>query len=120
MALLYPNEKIVRTWFRLADYTSGAAIVPLLTWKGLAMRSLGYLAFALVVAMGAGAPAYAANTCQADNLTCATTMPVGGYCECTARGATHSGTVVSQPNRGRTDNSTAGGCGAHPNAPGCR
>ena len=84
------------------------------------MRSVSYLSFALIVGLALASPAFAANTCQADNLTCATTMPVGGYCECTARGATHSGTVMSRPARGRTDNATAGGCGAHPNAPGCR
>ena len=47
-------------------------------------------------------------------------MPIGGYCECTAHGNTQSGTVVSHPAPGRRDNATAGGCGAHPNAPGCR
>ena len=49
---------------------------------------------------------------------CSTTMPIGGYCECTAHGATHGGTVVNTPAK-RPINSTAGGCGAHPEAPGC-
>lgn len=84
------------------------------------MRSIGFAAFALIIALSAGGPAYAANMCRAENLTCATTMPVGGYCECTAHGATKSGTVASSAAPGGHDNSTAGGCGAHPNAPGCR
>ncbi len=67
----------------------------------------------------AAAPA-AANTCQAGGLMCATTMPVGGYCECTAHHDTESGTVVPTPFRGHKVDATAGGCGAEPNAPGCR
>ncbi len=83
------------------------------------MRSTGYFAFALVVGLAAGSPAFAANMCRAENLSCATTMPVGGYCECTSHGVTKDGTVAASA-RGRADNSTAGGCGAHPNAAGCR
>lgn len=64
--------------------------------------------------------ANAANMCSAPPLSCATTMPIGGYCECSARGMTQDGTVVERPVRGKRINSTAGGCGAHPNAPGCR
>jgi hypothetical protein len=69
-----------------------------------------------------GGPAFAANMCQAETLSCATTMPVGGYCECTSRGSTQSGTVVEHLSRRQAEpvNSTAGGCGAHPGAPGCR
>ena len=74
------------------------------------------LAFASLAAAALVSGPARANTCQAGGLTCATTMPPGGYCECTARGATESGTVVSR----RGPNSTAGGCGAHPDAPGCR
>ena len=66
------------------------------------------------------APAHAANVCSAPPLSCATTMPIGGYCECTSRGATQDGTVVEKPVRGKPVNSTAGGCGVQPNAPGCR
>ena len=66
------------------------------------------------------APANAANLCSAPPLSCATTMPIGGYCECTSRGMTQDGTVVEAPVRGKRINSTAGGCGAQPNAPGCR
>jgi len=71
----------------------------------------------LAVAALAAGPA-SANTCQTDKLTCATTMPVDGYCECTSHGMTQDGTVVSTPAR-RPANATAGGCGAHPQAPGC-
>jgi hypothetical protein len=84
---------------------------------------IGFLRYGPVVLtslMIASGPALAANTCEAPLLTCATTMPVGGYCECTARGQTHDGTVTARPARGQRDNATAGGCGAHPNAPGCR
>jgi len=83
------------------------------------MRRLGYLTAALAAAVAlAGDPAHA-NTCQADNLTCPTTMPVGGYCECRSHGTTQGGTVVTT-GAPRKQNSTAGGCGAHPGAPGCR
>ena len=60
-----------------------------------------------------------ANVCQAGPLMCSTAMPVGGYCECTARGATESGEVVTRA-QSRPANAKAGGCGAQPNAPGCR
>jgi hypothetical protein len=66
----------------------------------------------------AGGPARA-NTCQADKLTCPTAMPVGGYCECTARGTTQGGTVTA-PAPHEHYNATTGGCGANPGAPGCR
>ncbi len=85
------------------------------------MRLTVYLSCALLAAaaLGSGA-AVAANICDAGRLTCVTTMPVGGYCQCTARGATEDGTVVSRSAPGRPVNSTAGGCGANPGAPGCR
>jgi hypothetical protein len=85
------------------------------------MRLTGYLSCALLAAaaLGGGA-ASAANICQAGRLTCATTMPIGGYCECTAHGNTQDGTVVSKAAPRERVNSTAGGCGAHPEAPGCR
>ena len=86
------------------------------------MKYIAYLACAIVAgAVLPGGSALAANMCRADGgLTCATTMPIGGYCECTARGNTQSGTVEAAPARGRGINSTAGGCGSQPNAPGCR
>ncbi len=79
-------------------------------WFSLACAALALAAFA-------AGPA-SANTCQAGKLSCATTMPVDGYCECTSHGTTQDGTVVSTPTR-RPANATAGGCGAHPQAPGC-
>ena len=89
------------------------------------MKHCLYLSVALMGAMMAfSGQTLAANTCRADTLTCATTMPVGGYCECTSRGNTQGGTVVANTRATRgahvpPDNATAGGCGAHPNAPGC-
>ncbi len=81
-------------------------------------RLLSYLAVS-VMAAAAVAPAHAAM-CRAGKLSCATSMPIGGYCECTARGVTEDGTVVEAPQSKRKINSTAAGCGARPNAPGCR
>lgn len=85
------------------------------------MRPFTYLsaAFAIALTLGA-APAVAKNICQAENLTCATTMPVDGYCECTSHGQTQSGTVVASPAPQSRVNSTAGGCGSQPNSSGCR
>ena len=79
--------------------------------------------FAALMAAGtlvSGGAAFATNICQADTLSCPTTMPVGGYCECHAKGATQSGTVVSKATKHIRTNATAGGCGVHPDAPGCR
>ncbi len=72
----------------------------------------------LAAAFGGGA-ASAANICQTEKLTCATTMPVGGFCECTANGMTQDGSVGPVPPPGEHVNANAGGCGAEPNAPGC-
>ncbi len=84
------------------------------------MRCIPSLAVAVLLATAAmGGPAHA-NMCQAGPLTCATAMPEGGYCECTSRGATESGTAVARASARRSTNSTAGGCGVNPNAPGCR
>ncbi|MBV9758388.1 MAG: hypothetical protein JO047_15175 [Alphaproteobacteria bacterium] len=83
------------------------------------MRRIGFLIFALLpAATFTGGPAQA-NMCQTDHFSCATAMPLGGYCECTSRGNTESGDVVSRVER-RGVNATAGGCGAHPEDPGCR
>ncbi len=85
------------------------------------MRLIGYLACALTVNAALAIGPALAGTCQANGLTCATTMPPGGYCECTARGNTESGTVVTAPVRkSAASNATAGGCGANPNNAGCR
>ena len=73
-----------------------------------------------LILTGASLGSAHAAVCQAGPLTCATTMPAGGYSECTARGATEGGTVLSKPAPRTQLNSTAGGCGAQPNAPGCR
>ncbi len=84
------------------------------------MRRVAHLAFSILAAtMFFKSPALA-NICRAETLTCATTMPVGGYCECTSRGTTEDGTVVTGRQPGHPVNSTAGGCGSQPNAPGCR
>jgi hypothetical protein len=85
------------------------------------MRVPGYLACAFLAfaAFGGGA-ASAANICRAGNMTCATTMPVDGYCECKAHGTTEEGTVVAQSAAARHKvNATGAGCGANPSAPGC-
>ena len=81
-----------------------------------------YLAFslALTAAITFGGGTALANTCVAENLTCPTTMPIDGYCECTSHGTTKGGTVVAKPPSHKRQNATAGGCGAHPDAPGCR
>lgn len=84
------------------------------------MRSIGCLAFVLFVAAALPVSPASANTCRAGKLTCATTMPIDGYCECRSHGATEGGTVVAKPESKRPVNSTAGGCGSDPKAPGCR
>ncbi|HTW26912.1 MAG TPA: hypothetical protein VME92_07285 [Acetobacteraceae bacterium] len=83
------------------------------------MRGPGLPTLALGAAMALIGGAALANTCQTDTLTCATTMPVGGYCECSSHGAVQGGTVVVKHTPHRPLNSTAGGCGTNPNAPGC-
>jgi hypothetical protein len=84
------------------------------------MRTIRTVTYALLAAAAlAGGPALA-NVCQAGRLICATTMPVGGYCQCTAHGNTEDGTVFARPPSKAPVNATAGGCGSQPNAPGCR
>ena len=83
------------------------------------MRTLSYLAGVLTVAATLTGSKAMANVCVADTLMCATTMPVDGYCECTAHKGVEGGTVVPRSPSGRRINATAGGCGAHPQAPGC-
>jgi hypothetical protein len=86
------------------------------------MQGFGYVGCAIfALALCAGGPAHAEkNMCQAGKLTCPTSMPVGGFCECAAHGATQDGTVVKKPAPGRRVNASAGGCGAQPGAPGCK
>jgi len=83
-------------------------------------RRIGFLLFVFAVAATLASAPVRANICRAEQLTCVTTMPVGGYCECTAHGQTEGGEVVSKPEPGHPVNATSGGCGAQPNAPGCR
>jgi len=85
------------------------------------MNSLGYAAVAYAaVVMLSGGHALAANFCRTEHMTCATTMPVEGYCECRSHGVTEDGTVGPvRPPHSRI-NATAAGCGTSPNAPGCR
>jgi hypothetical protein len=84
------------------------------------MRCIRHLTFAVVAAAALIGGAASANVCQTDRLMCATTMPVDGYCQCTAHGVTEDGTVVAKPAPRQRLNSTAGGCGSEPNAPGCK
>jgi hypothetical protein len=83
----------------------------------MSVKRFGPAALALAGLIFAG-PALA-NMCVAENLSCPTKMPVGGFCECTAHGQTKDGTVVAKAPEHRS-NATAGGCGAQPNAPGCK
>lgn len=84
------------------------------------MKQIGYLTTALLLASTLGSGPARANVCRAEDQVCATTMPIGGYCECTSHGVTKDGSVVASRGRHARINATAGGCGAHPNAPGCR
>jgi hypothetical protein len=83
------------------------------------MRYRGVLAGTVMALALAGGSAYA-GMCQAGKLMCPTKMPVGGYCECTAHGVTTGGTVVAKAPPKRKVDASAGGCGAQPDAPGCK
>jgi len=74
----------------------------------------------ILAATLAARTASATNICQAEKLTCATTMPVGGFCECTAHGVTKDGTVIPKPAHHAPINSSGAGCGAQPGSPGCK
>jgi hypothetical protein len=84
------------------------------------MRIVASLSFALLTVTAVAAPALAGNICQAGKLTCPTTMPVGGFCECTSHGATQDGTVVKKAAPSRKVNATGAGCPAQGGTPGCR
>jgi hypothetical protein len=84
------------------------------------MTPLRYLAAAFLCATAIAGGHAQANTCRADPLICPTTMPVDGYCECTAHGAAMSGTVTATGAPAPRYNAAGGGCGADPNDPGCR
>ncbi len=80
------------------------------------MRYVASLALALTMAAGvavAAGPARAA-VCQTETMTCGTTMPIGGYCECQAKGKSEGGDVVAKALSKHKTNATAGGCGAEP------
>jgi hypothetical protein len=83
------------------------------------MRLTKHLCAALLAASALAGPAFAANICQADKLTCPTTMPIGGYCECKSHGDVQSGTVIPKHAPHSPVNATGAGCGAHPGTPGC-
>ena len=83
------------------------------------MKAAFAAALLLALGMAGGAPARA-NTCQTEHVTCPTTMPVDGYCECHVRGATEGGTVVAKAQPRQAMKAQSGGCGAEPDAPGCR
>jgi hypothetical protein len=85
------------------------------------MPSVRYVAVAfLTVVAFTSNSAIAVNIRQAGKLRCATTIPVDGYCECTAHGNTDEGTAVSRRETRQPLSSTAAGCGAQPGSPGCR
>lgn len=75
---------------------------------------------AAVMAAGvlAGAPAFAANMCKTENMSCATTMPVDGFCQCTSQGPTQDGKVVADQAPAKA-NATSVGCSANSKDPGC-
>jgi hypothetical protein len=110
------TDKLVRRWpiSRRGEKRSGLHDERVRTMRYTSLSSLSLIAAAVL--LGAAGPVH---ICQAGKLTCATTMPVGGYCECTSQRNTQDGTVVSKPEPHRKVNATAGGCGAHPGAPGC-
>ena len=83
------------------------------------MRFMKCLAFALFASAALSSGPAFASVCQTANLACATTMPMGGFCQCTAHGTTEDGTVMSKAKPNQALNGTAGGCGTHPTAPGC-
>jgi hypothetical protein len=88
--------------------------------RRIGMKAVVYLATALIGAMAIpGGHATAANVCRADPLVCPTTMPIDGFCQCKANGMTANGTVTDASAPARHYNSSAGGCGADPNDPGC-
>jgi hypothetical protein len=80
--------------------------------------AIAIAACASVIAFTA-APAQA-NMCRAETLTCPTTMPVDGYCECHAHGTTQGGTVIAARDAHAHVDATTGGCGNDPHSPGCR
>lgn len=60
-----------------------------------------------------------ANACQTPKMVCLTTMPVGGFCECSLHGTTQDGTVVIKPAPHHKIGVPVG-CGTQANQPGCK
>jgi hypothetical protein len=55
-----------------------------------------YVLGSALLAAGFAAPAAHANMCRVDSgASCASGMPLGGYCECNIRGQNFGGTIVS-------------------------
>jgi hypothetical protein len=77
------------------------------------------LGSAVALSMVLASNAAWANACQTPKLVCSTTMPVGGFCECSAHGITQDGTVVTKP-APHHKSAAPVGCGTQANQPGCR
>ncbi len=82
------------------------------------MRRFIALSF-MAATLFAGENAWAA-ACQTPKMVCSTTMPVGGFCECSVHGTTQDGTVVVKPAQRHKQASTPVGCGTQANQPGCK
>ncbi len=83
------------------------------------MRLSHILSFAVAMAPALAGNAWA-NACETPKLVCSTTMPVGGFCECSAHGTTEDGTVVAKRPAHRKAVGTPVGCGTQANQPGCK
>jgi len=84
------------------------------------MNKLAYAAAVCTAVLMLSGGHALANFCQTDHMTCGTTMPVEGYCECRSHGSTEGGSVVAERPPHSKVNATAAGCGSAPNSPGCR
>ncbi len=75
------------------------------------------LACTLLAGIGLARPANA-NVCQTDSgKTCATGMPIEGYCECSGQGGT---VVQAAATRHMSRRMSHADCGKDPQAPGCQ
>lgn len=84
------------------------------------MKTLFGFTSALSLLLALGATPALANSCQTEHMMCPTSMPIDGYCECTAHGNTEGGTVIPARVPRQHTNAAPAGCGAHPNDAGCR
>lgn len=83
------------------------------------MRTSAFFACLVAIATIAGGPALA-NTCQADDgTTCATGMPIDGYCQCHVHGMTKDGTVIPAAQQRSSRPVSRPDCRVTPQAPGC-